>query len=128
MKKICSLFLILICAIFITGCGKVDESWSGVYTNGSEYSILIYTQDNKVASIAVLQSGKNFKFYPVEYPNYLNVSEKELTTIMGEPVKVVKDGLKIKVSLESEEKGVWTNIEGEYTKVKNVKRFSLSEF
>ncbi len=128
MKKILSLVIILGFSFLLTGCGGPDETWNGVYTNGSDYSILIYTADNEKASIAVMQKGENFTFYPVEYPNYLKVSEKELTTIMGEPVKVVKDGLKIVVSLESEEKGVWTNIEGEYTKIKNVKAFDLRQF
>jgi len=127
MKKILSI-VIVFGFLFLTGCGKVDESWNGVFTNGTDYSILIYTADNETASIAVMQAGENFKFYPVEYQNYLKVSDTELTTIAGEPVKVVKDGLKIKVSLESEEKGVWTNIEGEYTKLKNVNSFDLRKF
>ena len=92
MKKILSLVIILGFSFLLTGCGGPDETWNGVYTNGSDYSILIYTADNEKASIAVMQKGENFTFYPVEYPNYLKVSEKELTTIMGEPVKVVKDG------------------------------------
>ena len=128
MKKLLSLLVILVFSLLFTGCGKVDETWNGIYTNGSDYSILIYTANNDVASIAVMQKGDNFKFFPVEYPDYLKVTETELTTITGEPVHVVKDGLKIKVSLDSEEKGVWTNIEGEYTKTKNAKAFNTNQF
>ncbi len=127
MKKILSLLIVLGFSLLITGCGKPDETWNGVYTNGTDYSILIFTGDNNTASIAVMQKGENYQFYPVEYENYLKVTETELTTINGEPVKVVKDGLKIKISLESEEKGVWANIEGEYTKIKNVKSFDLRQ-
>lgn len=128
MKRVISLLVILVFSFLFTGCGKVDETWNGVYTNGSEYSILIYTADNQIASIAVMQKGENYKFFPVGYPNYLNVSETELTAIAGEPVKVVKDGLKITVSIESEDKGVWTKIEGEYTKTKNAKAFNYNQF
>ena len=125
MKKVLYLFTVFAFLFLFTGCNKVDESWNGVYTNGSSYSILIYTADDQVASIAVKQVGENFEYYPVSYENYLNVSPNELTTINGEPVKVVKDGLKIKVTLESEEKGVWADIEGEYTKTKNTKSYSF---
>lgn len=127
MKKIFGLLIILFVTFFITGCGN-NNSWNGVYKNNSEYSILIYTADGEKASIAVLQKGENFEFYPVQYPNYLKVADTELTTIMGEPVKVVREGDKIKVTLESEEKGVWTNIEGEYTKAKNAKSFNMNQF
>ena len=128
MKKLLSFLIVLVFSFLITGCGKIDESWSGVYTNGTEYSILIYTEDNKTASIMVKQKGANFEFYPVEYANYFNVSENELTVIRGEQVKVEKEGLKIKISLESDTKGVWENIEGEYTKTKNAKAFNLRQF
>jgi len=128
MKKILFLIGAILLLVSMTGCGKVDDSWNGVYKNDSDYSILIYTADQKTASIAVLQVGENFKFFPVQYPNYLNVSEQELTTIMGEPVKVVREGKKIKVMLDSENKGVWEKIEGEYEKVKNAKAFDMNQF
>ena len=128
MKKVLSFLIILGFSVLFTGCGKVDESISGVYTNGDEYSILLYTSDNEIASIAVKQIGDNFTFYPVEYPNYLKISGNELVAKTGEKIRIVKDGLNIHLTIESEEKGVWTNIEGTYTKVKNASSFGIDKF
>ena len=128
MKRLLGLFALFLFMFLITGCNKIDDSWNGVYTGQNGYSILIYTADQKTASIAVQQKGETFIFYPVQYGDYLRVSDTELTTIMGEPVMVVKDGTKIKVSLESEEKGVWVDIEGEYVKTKNAKAFNMNQF
>ena len=125
MKKVLGLLVFVTFVFLITGCGKVDETWNGIYKNDSNYSVLIFVDHNQKGSLAVLQEGDNFKFYPVDYPNYFNATDTELTVIVGEPIKVIKDGLKIKVLLESEEKGVWEDIEGEYTKVKNVKSFKF---
>ena len=128
MKKILSVLAIFCFSLLFSGCGKIEEGWNGIYTNDTNYSVLIYTADNKTASIAVLQTGENYKFYPIEYPNHLSVTENELTVIRGEPVKIVRDGLKIKIISETEEKTAWTKIVGEYTKTKNVKGFGLNQF
>lgn len=111
-----------------TGCGQIDESWNGIYTNGSDYSILIYTEDNNIASIAVKQAGENFTFYPVNYAQYLKVNETNLTALRGEALRITKNGNQIKVSIDSEEKGVWKKIEGDYTKTKNARAFNFNQF
>ena len=128
MKRALNTFIVILFMFLITGCGKLDESWNGVYTNGTEYSVLIYTKDNKTASIAVMQKSETYTCFNVEYSDYLSVSDTVLTTIVGEPIKIVKDGMKIVVTLESEDKGMWADIEGEYTKVKNAKSFNRNQF
>ena len=59
MKKTFALILLIIGTLFFTGCG-VDETWNGVYTNNSNYEILIYTQDEKIASVMIKESGENY--------------------------------------------------------------------
>ncbi len=128
MKKICVTFILIIFMFIFTGCGQIDESWNGIYTNGSDYSILIYTEDNNIASIAVKQAGENFTFYPVNYAQYLKVNETNLTALRGEALRITKNGNQIKVSIDSEEKGVWKKIEGDYTKTKNARAFNFNQF
>ena len=127
MKKLLGLSIIFVFALLFTGCGELDDSWNGVYTNGTEYSILLYTTDDKNASIAVLQKGNGFTFYPVNYANYMNVSGNEMTS-KRENVKIVKTGKNISLTVESEEKGVWLGVEGVYTKTKTAKSFNTNQF
>lgn len=127
MKRIKGL-ICLIALIALTGCGKVNDDWNGVYSNDTDYSILLYTKDDKVASIMVRQMGKNFTFYPVQYENVLSVSSTTLQAVTGEKIVIEKNGTTIKLKLDSEEKGIWTEIEGEYTKYKNIKKFDINQF
>ena len=128
MKRIKRLVCLVLLLVTLTGCGKLDESWNGAYKNDTNYSVLIYTQDDKVASIMIKQLGDNFTFYPAQYDNALAVTETTLTAVTGEKIVVEKNGMTIKLRIDSEEKGVWGPIEGEYTKYKNAKKFDPNEF
>ena len=126
MKKYL-LFLLLSGTLFFTGCG-VNEKWSGVYENESNYSVLIYTKDEKIASVMVKEEGANYEFYPIQYANHFNVSETQLTTKTGESIIIEKNGTTIIIKCNEEEKGVWEKIEGTYTKSKNAKGFNVNQF
>mgnify|MGYP003306448083 CR=1 FL=1 len=126
MKKYL-LFILLIGTLFFTGCG-INEKWSGAYKNESNYSILIYTKDEKIASVMVKEKGANYEFYPIQYSNHFEVSETKLTTKTGESVTIEKNGNQITIKCNDSEKGVWEKIEGTYTKYKNSKAFNTNQF
>lgn len=126
MKKYL-LFILLIGTLFFTGCG-VNEKWSGAYKNESNYSILIYTKDEKIASVMVKEKGANYEFYPIQYSNHFEVSETKLNTKTGESVTIEKNGNQITIKCNDSEKGVWEKIEGTYTKYKNSKAFNTNQF
>lgn len=127
MKKGIFGLILTISALFLTGCGS-QSAWNGVYTNGTNYSIMIYTKDSKVASIMVKQEGENFTFYPVQYDGSLTVNDNTLTMVNGEKLIVTKNEDQITIKIDSEDKGVWADIEGVYTKSKNIKRFNQNQF
>lgn len=127
MKKVILGLILTISALFLTGCGS-QNAWNGIYTNGTKYSIMIYTKDSKVASIMVKQEGENFNFYPVQYDNSLNVNENTLTMIDGEKLVVTKNKDQITIKLDSEDKGVWADVEGVYIKSKNINGFNQNQF
>lgn len=127
MKKTFALILLIIGTLFFTGCG-VDETWNGVYTNNSNYEILIYTQDEKIASVMIKESGENYILYPVQYDNAFDVEGTILKARSGEKITIEKNGLDITIKHGDEEKGVWTKIEGTYTKQKNASAFNQKQF
>lgn len=127
MKKYFGLILIAMFALLVTGCGK-DDSWNGVYKNDSNNEILIYTKDNKTASIMVREKGENYEFFPIQYENSLAVGETTLTSVLGEKIVITKDGMNITITLDGEENVVWEKIVGTYTKEKNAKRYNANQF
>ena len=127
MKKFCGVLLLFLAALFICGC-KPDDSWNGVYTNDSNYDILIYTNDDKIASIMVKETGTNYEFYPIQYSNYLNVEENKLKARAGTKLVVTKTENTIVIKVDSEEKGEWAKFEGTYTKQKNSRGFNTNQF
>ena len=127
MKKVILGLILTISALFLTGCGS-QNAWNGVYTNGTKYSIMIYTKDSKVASIMVKQEGENFTFDPVQYDGSLTVNDNTLTMVNGEKLIVTKNEDQITIKVDSEDKGVWADVEGVYTKSKNIKGFNQNQF
>ena len=127
MKKVILGLILTISALFLTGCGS-QNAWNGVYTNGTKYSIMIYTKDSKVASIMVKQEGENFTFYPVQYDGSLTVNDNTLTMVNGEKLIVTKNEEQITIKVDSENKGECADVYCVYNKTKNIKGFNQNQF
>lgn len=129
----CSLLLL---PLLFTACGKsLDEGWNGLYKagNDSNYYILLYTDDNEELSLRVVDKGKDFVSYPIQYDSIKIDSDNSASyssDLFGDIItfNIVKDNNKITViSSSTDTTSLFNNINGVYTKYKNVSSDDVSK-